>query len=45
MGKVVYYTRKSEGVDVFAYDSASLNGVIRVQAMIADTQSLSFPTP
>jgi len=45
MGKVVYYTRTGEGVDVFAYDSVSLNGVIRVQPMIADTQSLSFPTP
>jgi hypothetical protein len=45
MGKVVYYTRTSEGVDVFAYDSVSLNGVIRVQPMIADTQSLGFPTP
>ena len=37
MGTVVYYTRTSQGVDVIAYDSSSLNGILRVQATIADT--------
>jgi hypothetical protein len=27
IGKVVHYTRTSQGADVFAYDSASSNGL------------------
>ena len=30
MGKVVYYTRTSQGADVFAYDSVTSNGVVHV---------------
>jgi hypothetical protein len=30
MGKVVYYTRNSSGIDVFHYDSVSANGVVHI---------------
>jgi hypothetical protein len=34
LGKVVYYTRKAPGTDVFAYDSVSMNGVVHVHATV-----------
>ena len=34
IGKVVYYTRTSQGADVFAYNSVSLNGVVHVQVTV-----------
>ncbi len=34
MGKVVYYTRTSQGADVFAYDSVSSNGVVHFHVTV-----------
>lgn len=42
MGKAVYYTRTSDGVDVFGYNSVSSNGVVHVHAMIEDEAPFSF---
>jgi hypothetical protein len=33
-GKIVTYTRKAPGTDVFAYDSVSMNGVVHVHATV-----------
>jgi hypothetical protein len=34
MGKVVYYTRKSPGIDVLDYDSVSTNGVVHIHVTV-----------
>jgi hypothetical protein len=34
MGKVVNYTRTSQGADVFTYDSVSANGVVHVHVTV-----------
>ena len=34
LGKVVYYTRTSQGANVFVYDSASSNGVIHFHVTV-----------
>jgi hypothetical protein len=34
MGKAVYYTRNSSGIDVFHYNSVSANGVVHILATV-----------